>query len=177
MADPLLALLDSAGARPALVVPDDGTRRSHAELAETAAGLAGGLAAAGVGRGDRVAAVLGERPEPVVLLFALGLLGAAMASLNPADTEPELRSSWRTSGRACSSSAGAPAGGGRRRGRRPGRRARESWDGSGPPRALDRCRALRMLRPRRPGLPRTPPCSCTRADNSRPKQVPLCSAT
>ncbi len=174
MADPLLALLDSAGARPALVVPDDGTRRSHAELAETAAGLAGGLAAAGVGRGDRVAAVLGNGPEPVVLLFALGLLGAAMAPLNPAYTEPELRFFLEdirprllvlggdAPPAAAAAADGLPA------------VELESWDGSGPPRLSIAGRALPDAPAAAAGSPEDAALLLhTSGTTSRPKQVPL----
>ena len=54
-------------------------------------GLAGCLQTAGVNRGDRVAVVLPNGPEIVALLFALAALGATMAPLNPAYTEPEYR--------------------------------------------------------------------------------------
>ena len=53
--------------------------------------LAVRLRDAGVGRGDRVAVVLPNGPEIVALLFALASLGATMAPLNPAYTEPEYR--------------------------------------------------------------------------------------
>ena len=87
----MLALLDAGSARPALVSPDDGTTVTHAQLAAAAAGMAGALAAAGVGRGDRVAVVLPNGPEIVAMLFATAALGAAIAPLNPAYTEPEYR--------------------------------------------------------------------------------------
>ncbi len=87
----MLALLDATSARPALHSPDDGTTVTHGQLAATAAGMAGALAAAGVGRGDRVAVVLPNGPEIVAMLFATAALGAAIAPLNPAYTEPEYR--------------------------------------------------------------------------------------
>ena len=87
----MLALLDATSARPALHAPDDGTTVTHAQLAAAAAGMAGALAAAGVGRGDRVAVVLPNGPEIVAMLFATAALGAAIAPLNPAYTEPEYR--------------------------------------------------------------------------------------
>ena len=87
----MLALLDAGSARPALVSPDDRTTVTHAQLAAAAAGMAGTLASAGVGRGDRVAVVLPNGPEIVAMLFATAALGAAIAPLNPAYTEPEYR--------------------------------------------------------------------------------------
>jgi acyl-CoA synthetase (AMP-forming)/AMP-acid ligase II len=91
VAGTLLRLLDAESSRPALVTPDDGATVSHAQLHAAAAGLAAELAAAGVERGDRVAVVLPNGPEVVAALFALAALGAAMAPLNPAYTEPEYR--------------------------------------------------------------------------------------
>jgi oxalate---CoA ligase len=87
----MLALLDATSSRPALHAPDDGTTVSHAQLAAAAAGMAGALTSAGVGRGDRVAVVLPNGPEIVAMLFATAALGAAIAPLNPAYTEPEYR--------------------------------------------------------------------------------------
>jgi oxalate---CoA ligase len=87
----MLGLLDATSPRPALRSPDEGTTVTHAQLAAAAAGMAGALAAAGVGRGDRVAVVLPNGPEIVAMLFATAALGAAIAPLNPAYTEPECR--------------------------------------------------------------------------------------
>jgi acyl-CoA synthetase (AMP-forming)/AMP-acid ligase II len=174
MADPLLALLDASSARPALVVPDDGSTRTHAELAETAAALAGGLAAAGVGRGDRVAAVLGNGPEPVVLLFALAMLGAAFAPLNPAYTEPELRFFLEdirprllvvgagATGAAVAAADDVP------------RAEMELWDGTRPPRLSLSGQALPDDQPSPAGTAAdTALLLHTSGTTSRPKQVPL----
>jgi len=76
-------------AHPAFVVPDDGQVLSYAEMADRVETLAGRLAAAGVGRGDRVALTLPNSPDFVQLLLAITLLGAAAAPLNPAYTGPE----------------------------------------------------------------------------------------
>jgi acyl-CoA synthetase (AMP-forming)/AMP-acid ligase II len=89
-AAPLLSLI-TGGARTALVCPDDGTALTHDQLASAALELASQLAGAGVGRGGRVAVVLPNGPEMIELLFALAALGATMAPLNPAYTEPEYR--------------------------------------------------------------------------------------
>ena len=90
-AEPLLELIRRAGAGPALACPDDGVTLTYDRLAESAASLASRLAAAGVGRGGRVAVVLPNGPEIIELLFALAALGATMAPLNPAYTEAEYR--------------------------------------------------------------------------------------
>jgi acyl-CoA synthetase (AMP-forming)/AMP-acid ligase II len=89
--EPLLQLIDQEGGRRALVCPDDGSTITYEELARTASHLASCLSSAGLGRGGRVAVVLPNGPEIVELLFALGALGATMAPLNPAYTEPEYR--------------------------------------------------------------------------------------
>jgi acetyl-CoA synthetase len=65
--------------RLALVeVARDGTRRewSFGAVAERSAGLAGALAARGVGRGDVVMTVIGNRPEWVLAMVACFRLGA-----------------------------------------------------------------------------------------------------
>src|SRR5436309_12792085 len=56
----------------------DGTRRewSFGEVAERSARLAGTLAARGVGRGDVVMTVIGNRPEWVFAMVACFRLGA-----------------------------------------------------------------------------------------------------
>ncbi|HEY8859959.1 MAG TPA: AMP-binding protein, partial [Gaiellales bacterium] len=90
-AEPLLELIGGDESQEALVCPDDSIAISYAELGRAVTGLAGRLLDAGVGRGDRVAVVLPNGPEIVALLFALASLGATMAPLNPAYTEPEYR--------------------------------------------------------------------------------------
>ena len=89
--EPLLALICPGEPGPALVSPDDGISITPAELAETVTDLAGSLRTAGAGHGDRVAVVLPNGPEIIALLFALAAVGATMAPLNPAYTEPEYR--------------------------------------------------------------------------------------
>jgi acyl-CoA synthetase (AMP-forming)/AMP-acid ligase II len=89
--EPLLELIGPGDSRPALVCPDDGLSITYPELAAAVSDLAGRLRAAGVGHGDRVAVVLPNGPEIVALLFALASVGATMAPLNPAYTEPEYR--------------------------------------------------------------------------------------
>jgi crotonobetaine/carnitine-CoA ligase len=70
------------GSRPALRFP---TRTlSYSELDTETDRFAAGLATAGVERGDRVAALLYNRPEFPLLWFALSKLGAVLVPLNTA---------------------------------------------------------------------------------------------
>ena len=86
-------LVDSAPpARTALVaIARDGTRREigFGEVAERAARMAGALARRGVGRGDVVMTVTGNRPEWVYAMLACWRLGAVAQpcteQLRPAD--------------------------------------------------------------------------------------------
>jgi 2-furoate---CoA ligase len=66
--------------REALV--DGDARLSYADLRERAARLAGGLAGAGLERGDRFAAVLKNRSETVELFWACQWLGAVFVPLS-----------------------------------------------------------------------------------------------
>ncbi len=54
----------------------DGVRITYAEADAMTDRLAGGLAKLGIGRGDRVAILMGNRPELVLLTFAINKLGA-----------------------------------------------------------------------------------------------------
>ncbi len=72
--------------RIALYIEDeDGAREvwTYARLAQTTNQLANGLVKMGVGRGDRVAVVLGQRPETVVAHMAAYSLGAIVVPLSP----------------------------------------------------------------------------------------------
>jgi acyl-CoA synthetase (AMP-forming)/AMP-acid ligase II len=86
-----LTTLVEAGPRgkPAIVSPDDGGELSYEALAAEIEDLAGRLASIGVERGDRVAFVLRNGPEVVLVLLAIMALGAAAAPLNPAYTKDE----------------------------------------------------------------------------------------
>lgn len=75
--------------RPALVVPEDGQVLTYGQLTDRVETLASCLAAAGVGRGDRVAFTLPNGPDVVQILLAITALGAAAAPLNPAYTHHE----------------------------------------------------------------------------------------
>jgi acetoacetyl-CoA synthetase len=79
-------LLARRDAHPALVfVNEDGARRelSYLALHAAVARVAGGLAAAGVGRGDVVAGFLPNVPEAVVAMLATTSLGAIWTSCSP----------------------------------------------------------------------------------------------
>lgn len=84
------ALLYPAGllddAQPAIVATDEsGAERtlSYAELRLEVARCALALKRSGVGSGDRVAGVLGNTPEAVVLLLACASVGAVFSSCSP----------------------------------------------------------------------------------------------
>jgi fatty-acyl-CoA synthase len=76
--------------RLALVDAERGTRRSFREWNAAAGRAARGLAAAGVGPGDRVAVLAENAPAVLDLLFACGKLGAVFMPLNWRLAVPEL---------------------------------------------------------------------------------------
>ncbi|GAA1020007.1 AMP-dependent synthetase [Acrocarpospora pleiomorpha] len=64
------------------VAPDlTATALTYGELADRSRRLANGLAALGVGRGDRVPVLMGKRPELIVTLLAIWRLGAVHVPL------------------------------------------------------------------------------------------------
>ena len=71
----------SSTPRLSLVQPEPGQSR-YAALAAATRRMAEGLARQGIGPGDRVAIWLPNRPEFLVLLFALARLGATAILLN-----------------------------------------------------------------------------------------------
>jgi fatty-acyl-CoA synthase len=66
-------------------------RWTYAALQQWSLQWAGRLRAEGVGRGDRVAVVAGNRAETLALLFACAELGAILVPMNWRLAEPELR--------------------------------------------------------------------------------------
>ena len=62
----------------------EGDAYTAREISDAARGLAGTLADRGVGRGDRVATLLENRPEQVVSFFAAAMLGAMQVPINTA---------------------------------------------------------------------------------------------
>jgi acetoacetyl-CoA synthetase len=70
----------------AIVAANERGERSEltwAQLASQVAGLAAGLRALGVGRGDRVAGFVANRPEAVIAMLAAASLGAVWSSCSP----------------------------------------------------------------------------------------------
>jgi acyl-CoA synthetase (AMP-forming)/AMP-acid ligase II len=86
------ALLEEAGARQpdgdAVVCGNQ--RLSWRGLSDQAAALAAGLASHGIGRGDRVALLLGNRIEFVVATFALARLAAVVVPMSTRSQQPEV---------------------------------------------------------------------------------------
>ena len=68
-----------------------GGERSYAEMQVAVARMAGTLQAAGVGPGDRVLCVAGNRVELLDVFLACGWLGAAFVPINTASRGPQLR--------------------------------------------------------------------------------------
>jgi crotonobetaine/carnitine-CoA ligase len=83
-----LAALRAAPGRAFLAMEQ--TTLTYAQAAEWSKALAGGLAARGVTRGDRVAIVSTNRPEMVVLWLACLRLGACFCPINPGFTGGQL---------------------------------------------------------------------------------------
>lgn len=86
------ALLDGALARQpdgAAVVCGE-ARLTWRQLAQQAGALAAGLAGQGIGRGDRVALLLGNRIEFVVATFALARLAAVVVPMSIRSQQPEV---------------------------------------------------------------------------------------
>ncbi len=79
-------------------VLQDGVRWSYSRLLERSAALSGGLAAAGVGRGDVVCLLFRNSAEALALFFAVLRLGAAAAPLNWRETPEALARFTATAG-------------------------------------------------------------------------------
>jgi acyl-CoA synthetase (AMP-forming)/AMP-acid ligase II len=82
--------VDRAASREALVETGGGPRLTYRELWDRAARVAGGLRAAGVGRGDRVAIRLGNGVDWVVAFFGTVLAGGVVVPVNTRFTEDEV---------------------------------------------------------------------------------------
>lgn len=68
----------------------NGARQSYAALAARISEISAVLAARGVGKADRVAALLPNRADYVALIFAIARLGAILVPLNIREAAPEL---------------------------------------------------------------------------------------
>jgi len=87
----LLGLLQAAPReRTAILLPETGTRVSYASLLRQVEAVANQLAAAGVGRGQRVGMALPNGLPTIVCFLAASVAGTA-APLNPAYREDEFR--------------------------------------------------------------------------------------
>lgn len=84
--------------REALVDCEAGLRWTYAELHEAVRGLASGLLAAGIAKGDRVGVWAPNRWEWTVVQFATAQVGAILVNINPAYREYELEFALRKSG-------------------------------------------------------------------------------
>jgi len=76
--------------REALVMPQFDVRWSYGELNERSKGVAKGLIASGVKRGDHVAIWATNWPEWVLLQFGTARIGAVLVTINPAYRASEL---------------------------------------------------------------------------------------
>jgi len=84
-------LTDRARNTPGRVAIEFGEARiTYAELDEQARGIAAGLAARGLRRGDRLATLTGSSPEHVAVFFACARLGIALQPLAWRLSAPEL---------------------------------------------------------------------------------------
>ncbi|WP_033289494.1 AMP-binding protein [Amycolatopsis jejuensis] len=89
--------IHEALARAALLAPDveavvtAESRITYGELARAVSQVRNALAAAGIGRGDRVGLCLGNTPEWVTLFLALGSVGAVVVPINTRYTADEVR--------------------------------------------------------------------------------------
>src|SRR5262245_27759381 len=80
----LLDVIEVApGGATALILPESGTRVTYDSLREQVMTMAGALAAAGIGPGDRVAIALPNGLATIVSFLAASIAGTA-APLNPA---------------------------------------------------------------------------------------------
>lgn len=85
-------LADAVARQPGTIALVDGdTRLTYADLEHEASRVAGGLAARGVGAGDRVAAILGNGAPFVILCFAVARLGAVFVPLSTREQMPGIR--------------------------------------------------------------------------------------
>src|SRR5579864_572897 len=83
-------LLERGASRDVAIAVPGGVRLTYGELREQVAAAAGALARLGLGRGDRIALVLPNSAESIVLFLAAATTGVA-APLNSAYKEDEFR--------------------------------------------------------------------------------------
>ena len=93
----LTSLVERWADRAALVDPESGRATTFGELDDQARRAAAGLAALGIGRGDRIALWLPNLPEWLVVQFAAARLGAAVVAVNTRFRAQELADILRVS--------------------------------------------------------------------------------
>ena len=81
-----------------LALVDGETRLTYAQFDEEVSRVAGGLAARGVGPGDRVALILGNGAPYLVICFAVARLGAVLVPLSIREQVPGIRHALTQSG-------------------------------------------------------------------------------
>ena len=81
---------DARSGRSELAIVDDDRRVSYGELDDTVNRIAGNLARHGIGRGDRVAIVLGNQSAFIEVSFACARLGAIQVPINIRQRKPEI---------------------------------------------------------------------------------------
>jgi fatty-acyl-CoA synthase len=86
----LAALVERHGDAPAIRFPATGATLTYRDLDREARAVAGAVLAAGIGKGGRVAVLLGNRPEWVAAAFGVTMAGGVFVPLNTWFEPPEL---------------------------------------------------------------------------------------
>ena len=84
--------------KPALIDGASGQVMTYGELEAAIRSLAGGLAAAGFGRGDVLALMAPNSPEYAVVFHGAAMAGGTVTTINPAYTQAEVRHQLADSG-------------------------------------------------------------------------------
>jgi acyl-CoA synthetase (AMP-forming)/AMP-acid ligase II len=84
--------------KPALIDGACGRVMTYGELEAAIRSLAGGLAAAGFGRGDVLALMAPNGPEYAVVFHGAAMAGGTVTTINPAYTQAEMRDQLADSG-------------------------------------------------------------------------------
>jgi acyl-CoA synthetase (AMP-forming)/AMP-acid ligase II len=86
------------GDSPALIDGASGRVLMYAGLASAIRSLAGGLVASGFAKGDVLALMAPNMPEYAVVFHAAAMAGGVVTTINPAYTEPEVRTQLKDCG-------------------------------------------------------------------------------
>ena len=84
--------------KPALIDGASGRVLTYGELENAIRALAGGLAAAGFGRGDVLALMAPNGPEYAVVFHGAAMAGGTVTTINPAYTQAEVHHQLTDSG-------------------------------------------------------------------------------